>query len=210
MNKQLRQLFVTLVAAFCAAGVSHAAAITHNVNFNGALSGNSFSGEVFTLSQSFMDPATSSTVNFDVVVTLDWIDSNGGSVSGIGGSVFGNGSVLGANTQSGIIGNDSGDVEMVNTASGNAWERLTFTVANLTPGVVFTGFSNPTGDNIDDETYAGSTAFSITPGANGFRIGAIDASFETESQAVPEPSTWMTFLLIGGLLVRAIRKQKQG
>lgn len=208
MKKQLRQLFVTLLAAFCAASVTHAAAVSHTVNFDGVLSGNSPTGEVFTLSQSFVDASTSTTVNFDVLVTLDWIDSTGASVAGIGGSVFGNGTTLGANTQFGITGNDSGDVETVNAISGEAvMERLTFTIANLTPGNFFTGFSNPTG-NIDDEMFAGTTTFSITPGATGFRVGSIDANFETSSQAVPEPGTWMTFLLIGGLLVRAIRKQQ--
>jgi hypothetical protein len=203
--------FVASVACF--SGTAHGAAATHVVDFKGVLMGNS-ADETFTLGQSFTDPNSSSVVNFDVVVTLDWIDSSGASVSGLTGMVFGNAGGLGANTRDGLSTPDTGAVEEVAAASGPAFERLTFTVANVTPGATFVGYSNPVIE-VAGGASSGTTEFSIVPGVDGYRIGAIEANFDTQGlggtdpQAVPEPATWMTFCLITGLIVVAFRGQRK-
>ena len=209
MNKKMITRFA--LVAMCLTGVANAAVITHTAGLAGVLSGNSPTGATLELPQVFVDPADNSTVNFNLVVALDWVDSSGASVAGLSGSVFGNATGLGANTQSGINPGDSGAVEAVTLAAGGqALERLTFSVSGLTNGYVFTGFSNPTG-NLNDETFSGSTVFSITPGQDGYRVNGIEANFEAaEPNAVPEPGTWMMFGVLGMLLAtRAVRGRQE-
>lgn len=203
------QILYTVLLVASMAGLSNAAAVTHQVNFAGVLMGNSLDGEQFYLPQTIVNPYNSAAIDFEVLVTLDWVDATGATVTGLTGAVYGNSASLGANTRLGMTATDSGDVETVQTTGGPVQERLTFSVVNLAGGAVFTGYSNPTGDFDGDETVTGTTEYSIAAGAGGYRIGELDANFTiADPQAVPEPATWLSFSLVIGVALVALARRK--
>lgn len=204
------KIVATFLGLASMASFSDAAAVTHKVDFRGVLMGNSPDGDEFYLSQTIVNPYTSANVNFDVLVTLDWIDASGSTVSGITGTVFGNSQFLGANSRLGITQPDTGEVETVSSVNGPAMERLSFSIVNLPGDVVFTGYSNPYGYFDGDETISGTTDYSIAAGAGGYRLGSLDANFTiADPQAVPEPATWLSFSLVVGVALVAIVRRKR-
>lgn len=209
MKTRTTKYLVTCVAFACFASFANAAAVNHLVDFRGQLTGNSPTGQQYYLSQSFTNPYTSSVVNFDVLVTLDWADSLGQSASGLTGTIFGNGLSLGANTRLGLNQADSGSVETVSTMGGMLSERLTFSVVNLPSDVTFVGYSNPSASLDGDETITGTTEYSIAAGSGGYRIKDIEATFMvSDPQAVPEPGTWLSFSLVVCAAVVALVRRR--
>lgn len=179
------------------------------ISFSGDLNS---SGEVAEIPLAIAGDPLAGSITFNLRITLDWEAIGAASVDGLSGDFARRPGGIGANTDNTQLstGDSSLTEKVFPSTGGEALERITFEITNLTStmgSVVFNGFDIPT-DTIDADyesiAMGGFSAIAIQDGS-GFRIPEVTANFTT---AVPEPSQ-RAMLVIVGLLLGGLQLRKK-